>query len=80
MSVIVWLGPESNGSGRAFTLITKYVDKPLRNRKTTVLPHDSLCVLELWGRRYWIRMWIVQEIVMARKVFLHCGDSKAVLV
>jgi hypothetical protein len=35
-----------------------------------------LALAGLFSRPYWTRVWIVQEVAMARKVTLHCGDRQ----
>jgi hypothetical protein len=32
---------------------------------------------DLFNRNYWKRIWVVQEIAVAKRVFLHCGPFSA---
>ena len=39
-------------------------------------PRSRYAMEALLNRPYWRRTWIIQEIVLANEVILHCGDSK----
>jgi hypothetical protein len=77
--VLVWLGERSqNSSG---TLSAIHMISTCMNSSSR-LPYlagrekvwDGL--VELSQRRYWTRIWIVQEITVARELELFCGDEK----
>ncbi|KAB2106852.1 hypothetical protein AG0111_0g4908 [Alternaria gaisen] len=42
---------------------------------TTWNPKEVLSVLSLCKRRYWSRMWIIQEVAHAKRVEIHCGSE-----
>ena len=42
---------------------------------TTWNSKEVLSVLSLCKRRYWSRMWIIQEVVHAERVEIHCGSE-----
>ncbi|CAN9337738.1 unnamed protein product [Alternaria alternata] len=42
---------------------------------TTWNSKEVLSVLSLCKRRYWSRMWIIQEVVHAQRVEIHCGSE-----
>jgi hypothetical protein len=39
-------------------------------------PREARSVLELCERQYWRRIWIVQEIMLAKKATILCGDKQ----
>ncbi len=74
--VLVWLGPHANDSAQLF-----------RQQKQGELLSDLYIptaqgdtIARAWcyffSRQYWSRTWIVQEIVLARSILLHCGNSE----
>jgi hypothetical protein len=79
--VVVWLGLTYKDSDLAIQLaqelyqhrestewITKRFSKPDMKQKL-----ESLA--ELFARKYWWRIWIVQELTIARKIVVYCGES-----
>jgi len=80
-SVFVWLGLHADGSERFFDsgpvdnhLQLKYGgDTPgLSTSISTAVATDAS--RSLYSRAYWTRTWIVQEIVLASRVDVFCGD------
>lgn len=59
--VISWLGPSADSSNLAMGYIQG------------VCKNVELSVNALLNRRYWTRLWMVQEIVLARKWLVACG-------
>ncbi|KAI4941953.1 hypothetical protein J4E91_010503 [Alternaria rosae] len=59
--VISWLGPNANCSNAALA----YVQGVARNEEASLN--------ELLNRRYWTRLWMVQEVVLARRWWVACG-------
>src|SRR6266536_1633585 len=90
VTVLIWLGPETESSGIAMEWI-----KELSMRKRGSLgPQERLSGLsaaqirnrqtqrwqalsELCRREYWRRVWIVQEVILARRIIIHYGESEA---
>lgn len=88
-SVIVWLGTESRTSGTAMQWIE---DSSLQNRSSLgirerldltsperIIQKQTkrwLALRHLCKRAYWSRVWIVQEVVLAKRIKLQCGDSE----
>ncbi|KIW07805.1 uncharacterized protein PV09_01727 [Verruconis gallopava] len=78
-SVIAWLGPESENSSRVMKTINEYQPQaapvalsfmPLR------MPEDvRAALLILQALPYWRRLWIVQEIILARNILLLWGED-----
>lgn len=69
--VLVWLGVEADGSGLAMQQLKMLTQpcglwKSLNNSTFEAL--QSLC-----NRDYWDRMWILQEIALAKRLTIHCG-------
>jgi hypothetical protein len=65
--VIVWLGPASENSDHAVSLI--------HNLKDLASEEDGSAVKDLLARPYWSRLWIVQEVILARDILVLCGSS-----
>ncbi|KAF2749513.1 HET-domain-containing protein [Sporormia fimetaria CBS 119925] len=77
--VCVWLGQENKSSRRAIRFIKEDVLK--------LQDFDTLCdsesksknwraLLELMQRPWFSRRWVVQEIALARRAFIHCGRDR----
>ncbi|RWA10708.1 hypothetical protein EKO27_g4385 [Xylaria grammica] len=80
--VAVWLGPSANGSdsvmkairgcselggiGGRFGLMSRGLKLKIHHKKLDALLR----------RPYWDRLWIVQEIVLAKALGIYCGDSR----
>jgi hypothetical protein len=67
-SVFVYLGPPSRGSNLAIDHIRSEGQDHNTNK------HHGY-ILNLLSRAYWKRMWIVQEVLLARDLMLLCGDD-----
>jgi hypothetical protein len=76
--VIAWLGPESEDSGLAMDYVantTVLGNQPI-SRLEKVLPPSpaqTAALLKLFSKPYWTRIWIVQEILLARDITVICG-------
>jgi hypothetical protein len=62
-SVVSWLGPMRDGSNLAM----KYL------RDINIDAGNSVNLL--LNRRYWMRLWMVQEVVLAKKWYIACGSD-----
>jgi Heterokaryon incompatibility protein (HET) len=81
IEVIAWLGPSYEDSDLAIQLVhelyqhrksTKWIKKRFSE------PDIEMGLVKLWGvflRDYWWRIWIVQELALARKIVFYCGQS-----
>lgn len=79
--VVVWLGPERDGSKHALEFIVKNMSS-----KAVILPLDLVSnltsrpelegIVNLTRREYWNRAWIIQEVFRARKVYIQCGFER----
>jgi hypothetical protein len=90
MTVLIWLGPKTESSGIAMEWIEEL---SLRKQKSLGLQEQLSgfptaqitnrqtqrwqALSELCRREYWRRVWIVQEVILARRIIIHCGGSKA---
>lgn len=83
--VAVWLGQESPSSGEAMQLLLEPKEPTAKNAvssdtdviRASKLPlnKNGRVLDELFSRRLWGRSWVIQEIVCATRVTLHCGTN-----
>ena len=82
--VIIWLGSSDAVSKLAFEFLSsptewsKCIKTPSAQDPMKRLERDNnlKAILSLFSRDYWSRVWIIQEVVMARDFILMCGDDK----
>jgi hypothetical protein len=83
--VIVWLGLPAANSNAAFKVIAAG-DTAFPNRNAGVRAYGNFLSLSttnlnafssLCEREYWSRLWVVQEIVLAKELVVHCGFDVA---
>ena len=85
--VLIWLGKEWGNSDLALGSMRKISELALG---TTVTLKERTLITDYKGHRaawaaigklcrrdYWRRMWIIQEVQLARKLFIHCGGRSA---
>ncbi|KAK5763029.1 hypothetical protein LTS12_006813 [Elasticomyces elasticus] len=73
VKVVVWLGPAHSDSDFAMqTLSENHARK--KHGKLWNGP-GGLAVARLCNRVYWTRLWVFQEIMLAKDVVLLCGDK-----
>ncbi|KAL2073871.1 hypothetical protein VTL71DRAFT_11197 [Oculimacula yallundae] len=79
--VVAWLGPSYDDSDMALQFVWKiyqhehdieWIARIFNDPKTKT---SVLALSGLLNRKYWARMWIVQELVVARRVIIQCGTS-----
>ena len=85
--VLIWLGDEGGNSNLAMKSIRKISE--LLSGKTEILKERALiadyrshraawtAIGKLCRRDYWQRMWIIQEVQLARKLYIYCGCISA---
>ena len=78
----VWLGDESADSDVAMDFIGS-----LRKETSDQLDDDSeieqpcwRAVNDLLQRKWWTRIWVVQEALMSQRVFVQCGEKRVDIV
>lgn len=83
-SVLVWLGPQADGSEEYFDSCNQIHSKPqyLGSRIRKNVDSDagnptSAAIASLQRRAYWTRTWIIQEIVLASDIHIFCGDRSS---
>jgi hypothetical protein len=87
--VLAWLGEEADDSGKLFDYISSPGGESLDDHAAMLKRYislfgkpDSLYFLSalaaLFGREYWTRLWIVQEILLAQNITMYCGIYKRV--
>ncbi|KAH6714822.1 heterokaryon incompatibility protein-domain-containing protein [Leptodontidium sp. MPI-SDFR-AT-0119] len=78
--VCIWLGRESEDSDLAMEFIAKKGTHGLRARGPGFHPlwkkKEGLALAALCDRPYWTRMWIIQEIIHAKKITVWCGAKE----
>ena len=77
-SVLVWLGEESRDSSstiRILRIISTCQDAVSRASHLTRRAEIWKALAHLTKRRYWTRIWIVQEVTVAKTAVLFCGDE-----
>jgi hypothetical protein len=78
--VIVWLGPETGSTRKAFEYLNQNAGKYLQStglQITSELP-DSIwkyLTLDVFARPWWTRIWVMQEIALPAKITVLCGSS-----
>ncbi|KAF2437435.1 HET-domain-containing protein, partial [Karstenula rhodostoma CBS 690.94] len=75
--VVVWLGPEAEGSTLAFEELRNQAQSYLsadRSSSDETKPKDEATAL--LRRPYFRRMWILQEVTAARNILFKCGDAE----
>jgi hypothetical protein len=81
VEVVAWLGPSYHESHLAFQIVAELYEH--RESPGWVTERFSKPDMEqmlkslgkLLGHDYWWRMWVVQEIVLAKNVVICCGDD-----
>jgi hypothetical protein len=67
--VAAWIGENTVQSRFAMNLTTKVPHTPSYNGG------EVSAVLEFFDRPYWRRVWVIQELALARHTVVHCGES-----
>jgi len=96
-SVLVWIGPAANESGRAMALFRRWgeaIERALHHFGGRTFSKESMKLVRrdigeplfdelafqaagtFFSRDYWRRMWIMQEIVLARQAVVLCGNDE----
>jgi hypothetical protein len=83
-AVLVWLGPQADGSEEYFDSCNQILSQSpslrlsiLRNVDSDATAHISAVMKSLQRRAYWTRTWIIQEIVLASDIHIFCGDRSS---
>lgn len=79
--VVVWLGPSDASSKLAFDLLPfphKWVGFAQKSTDPEVLAEGNqklAAFYSLLTRKYWRRLWIIQEFLFAKDFVLQCGND-----
>ncbi|KAM0802336.1 heterokaryon incompatibility protein-domain-containing protein [Usnea florida] len=75
---IVWLGEKSADSDVAMDFIGSLQQGTLDHQDddSQIGPTCWRAVNELMERKWWTRIWVVQEALMSRRVIIQCGDKR----
>ncbi|KAH8730504.1 heterokaryon incompatibility protein-domain-containing protein [Phaeosphaeriaceae sp. PMI808] len=76
MSAAIWLGPAADKSPLAMQLLHEVANHrvPPERIRSAHKHADSAALLTLFKRDYWKRLWVVQEVLLARERMVYCGD------
>lgn len=74
-SVVVWLG-QGRGPSGALNYTVQCISSPTF---LPIFPDETMtkCLLRLFNDPYWSRIWIIQEIMLAKNVTIRCGEEQA---
>lgn len=73
--VAVWLGPAAGNSDLAIDRINKGAVKyRSKNFRPIWTAEEGRAIYELCHRKYWKRIWIVQEFILGKHITLYCGQ------
>jgi hypothetical protein len=86
--VVAWLGEEENDSSVAMNMLSKLADVWLDYRDHNINPGRGLngisnafelaiwtAIRHIFMRAWWTRLWIYQEVILARSITLSCGQD-----
>ncbi|KAI0856471.1 hypothetical protein F4860DRAFT_518768 [Xylaria cubensis] len=74
--VFVWLGDKAENSDRAMKCLQEMSRLPAP-RSVSVSEEEWDSINRFFGRPWFRRVWIIQELVLARKVTIFCGEQEA---
>lgn len=84
--LLVWLGPENEGSDLAMDnlrkltaimtpLPTKEGEKECIQRRLAPANHPAwMAIVKLYNRSWFCRLWTMQEVSLAKSIFVLCGN------
>ncbi|KXJ86036.1 heterokaryon incompatibility protein-domain-containing protein [Microdochium bolleyi] len=79
-TVYAWLGPATSSARLGLRTLNALRPRYLRSGSTTELKITSAlpALCDLLTGAYWSRLWIVQEVVLAKRLVLCCGRHRRV--
>jgi hypothetical protein len=74
-NVSIWLGDAADNSDEAMQILKLQRLSTLSATKSQKAwePDEGRAILSLCKRKYWRRMWIIQELFVAKHAVIHCG-------
>lgn len=73
-SVFAWLGPAYQNSHKAMQYLEESNDKMTKQHYRLWGGNTGQAIANLCGRQYWTRLWVLQELMLAKDIWLMCGD------
>ena len=75
--VLAWLGVEKDGSDEAMRCIASAQSYLSRAPEVSEIfgSGSAHAILALLGRRYWQRLWIIQELLLSKEARFQCGTQ-----
>lgn len=74
--VLVWLGPAYGDSDRAMYSLASSIWRSQKDMANIWWKRDGAAIRRLCERGYWTRLWILQELALASKGSLLCGNRE----
>jgi protein AFG1 len=76
-NVCIWLGPQADNSDVAMEFIPQIIELSVADEyvKDASKREQWLALAQLMGREWFSRRWCVQEMALARRATVHCGDK-----
>ncbi|ORY18343.1 heterokaryon incompatibility protein-domain-containing protein [Clohesyomyces aquaticus] len=75
-SVLIWLGEPDETSDLAMRTLAKRKPFTKGDIRKIWNAAQGWSVLKLCERQYWRRMWIIQEVILAKEAVIHCGSKE----
>jgi hypothetical protein len=74
-AVIIWLGEAADDSDLAKRFLARCGSNRRPKPPQSLFSEEEIvAVSKRWRRRYWKRVWVIQEIVLARDIEVRCGN------
>lgn len=73
--VLIYLGPDANDSDEAMEALSSISQLKPQDPRVKLSDTQAVGLQYLFGRRYFFRIWVIQEVAMARRVTLYCGEK-----
>ena len=83
-SVAIWLGPEGDNSSMALEFLREaaHFSDSTDDMRTLIASRywkrQVAATVSLFERDYWRRLWVVQEVLNAKTIWVYCGSSPKV--
>ncbi|MCJ1450113.1 hypothetical protein MMC28_000442 [Mycoblastus sanguinarius] len=76
--VIVWLGAAPADLSVAFDRVQQQIKGSTERNKERLGDREvwAPALQDILNRRWWSRVWVVQEVALGRRVILRCGDEE----
>ncbi|KAL6706196.1 hypothetical protein ACN47E_005931 [Coniothyrium glycines] len=74
--VVAWLGPGDNDVVKAMRQISRVTEPDFRKQFGNTDSQTLLAMRAVFSREYWSRVWILQELAVASRRRLVCGEGE----